>query len=39
MLTNSKFNTVRNFTHYIEPGDRLIPTDDTQTTAALTAEG
>lgn len=39
VLTNSKFNTVRNFTHYIEPGDRLIPTDDTQTTAALTAEG
>lgn len=39
VLTNSKFNTVRNFTHYIEPGDHLIPTDDAQTTAALTAEG
>lgn len=39
VLTNAKFNTVRNFTHYIKPGDRLIPTDDTQTTAALTAAG
>ncbi|MBN9176504.1 MAG: RICIN domain-containing protein [Microbacterium sp.] len=39
VLTNAKFNTVRNFTHYIQPGDRLIPTDNTQTTAALTDEG
>ncbi len=37
--TNAKFNTVRNFTHYIQPGDSLIPTDNTQTTAALRADG
>ena len=35
--TNAKFNTVRNFTHYIRPGDSLIPTDNPQTTAALQA--
>lgn len=39
VLTNAKFNTVRNFTHYIQPGDALIPTDNTQTTAALKADG
>jgi len=39
VLTNAKFNTIRNFTHYIHPGDHLIPTDDTQTTAAVTAAG
>ncbi|WP_127473297.1 glycoside hydrolase [Microbacterium sulfonylureivorans] len=33
--TNAKYNTVRNFTHYIRPGDALIPTDNAQTTAAL----
>ncbi|MDY0908478.1 glycoside hydrolase [Microbacterium sp. CFBP9034] len=37
--TNAKYNTVRNFTHYIRPGDSLIPTDNAQTTAAVTAEG
>ncbi|WP_225221541.1 glycoside hydrolase [Microbacterium gallinarum] len=39
VLTNAKFNTVRNFTHFIRPGDSLIPTDSTQTTAALQADG
>jgi O-glycosyl hydrolase len=39
VLTNAKYNTVRNFTHYIRPGDRLIPTENTQTTAALSASG
>ncbi|WP_442574602.1 glycoside hydrolase [Microbacterium sp. F51-2R] len=39
VLTNSKYNTTRNFTHYIKPGDKIIPTDNTQTTAALTADG
>ncbi|MET0726538.1 MAG: glycoside hydrolase, partial [Leifsonia sp.] len=39
VLTNAKYNTVRNFTHYIRPGDRFIPTSNTQTTAALTADG
>ena len=35
VLTNAKYNTLRNFTHYIRPGDHLIPTDNTETTAAL----
>ncbi len=39
VLTNEKFNTVRNFTHYIHPGDRLMATDDTQSTAAIDADG
>lgn len=39
VLTNAKYNTVRNFTHYIRPGDALIPTDSAQTTAALPADG
>lgn len=39
VLTNSKFNTVRNYTHYILPGDRLIPTSSTQSTAAVRADG
>lgn len=39
VLTNSKYNTVRNFTQYIRPGDRLIPTNDTQSTAALSSSG
>ncbi|WP_298461144.1 glycoside hydrolase, partial [uncultured Cellulomonas sp.] len=33
VLTNAKYNTVRNFTHYIAPGDRYIPTSDPATTA------
>ncbi|MEV4668753.1 glycoside hydrolase [Microbacterium sp. LWO12-1.2] len=37
--TNAKYNTVRNFTHYIQPGAALIPTDNTQTTAAVDADG
>jgi O-glycosyl hydrolase len=39
VLTNEKFNTVRNFTHYIQPGDRLMPTDNAQSTAAIDADG
>lgn len=39
VLTNAKFNTVRNFTHYIHPGDHFIPVDNTQTAAALSGEG
>lgn len=39
VLTNEKFNTVRNFTHYIQPGDRLMATDNAQSTAALEADG
>lgn len=37
--TNTKFDTARNFTHYIKPGDRLIKTDDTSSTAALSRKG
>ena len=39
VLTNEKFNTVRNFTHYIHPGDRLMSTDNAQSTAAVDADG
>lgn len=39
VLTNAKFNTVRNFTHYIRPGDRLIASDNGNTAAALGADG
>ncbi|MDQ0779502.1 O-glycosyl hydrolase [Streptomyces aurantiacus] len=37
--TNTKFDTARNFTHYIKPGDRLIKTDDTSSAAAVTKKG
>ncbi|MCR6485647.1 RICIN domain-containing protein [Amycolatopsis sp. OK19-0408] len=36
--TNTKFDTMRNFTHYIRPGDRLIASDDTASTAAMRGE-
>ncbi|MET8854361.1 RICIN domain-containing protein [Amycolatopsis sp. NPDC004625] len=36
--TNTKFNTMRNFTHYIKPGDRLIGVDDTASTVAMRGE-
>ncbi|MBM7818733.1 O-glycosyl hydrolase [Cellulosimicrobium cellulans] len=36
---NSKYNTLRNFTHYIEPGDRLVRVDDNDTTAAIDGDG
>jgi len=37
--TNTKFDTIRNFTHYIRPGDHLAPTNDTASTAAVDASG
>ncbi|GGY15311.1 hypothetical protein GCM10010358_79050 [Streptomyces minutiscleroticus] len=37
--TNTKFDTARNFTHYIKPGDRLIGTDDTSSAAAVAKRG
>ncbi|MFI0773548.1 RICIN domain-containing protein [Streptomyces sp. NPDC021212] len=37
--TNTKFDTARNFTHYIKPGDRLIKTDDTSSAAAVSQKG
>lgn len=33
--TNTKYDTLRNFTHYIEPGDYMIGSDDTSTVAAI----
>ncbi|NEE22077.1 ricin-type beta-trefoil lectin domain protein [Streptomyces sp. SID7499] len=37
--TNTKFDTARNFTHFIKPGDRLIKTNDTSSTAAVSRKG
>jgi O-glycosyl hydrolase len=37
--TNTKFDTLRNFTHYIKPGDRVVKVDDVHSVAALTADG
>ena len=37
--TNTKFDTARNFTHYIKPGDRLIKTDDPSSAAAVAKKG
>ncbi|MFV2117309.1 RICIN domain-containing protein [Streptomyces sp. Act-28] len=37
--TNTKFDTARNFTHFIRPGDRLIKVDDTSSAAAVTRDG
>ena len=39
IYTNTKFNTVRNYTHYIQPGDRLVQVNDDDTTAAITGTG
>ncbi len=36
--TNTKFDTMRNFTHYIRPGDRLVGVNDTASTAAMRGE-
>ncbi|WP_128374618.1 RICIN domain-containing protein [Streptomyces cavernae] len=37
--TNTKFDTARNFTHYIKPGDRLVKVDDTSSAAAVSKSG
>lgn len=39
VATNTKFDTLRNFTHYIEPGDRIVPTNNDRTTSAVKADG
>ncbi|NQX13812.1 family 43 glycosylhydrolase [Microbacteriaceae bacterium VKM Ac-2855] len=36
---NSKYNTMRNFTHYIQPGDHLLAVNDSDTTAAADGDG
>ncbi|WP_371934878.1 glycoside hydrolase [Streptomyces sp. KL118A] len=37
--TNTKFDTARNFTHTIRPGDRLVTVDDASSAAAVRAGG
>ncbi|WP_164545179.1 glycoside hydrolase [Antribacter gilvus] len=37
--TNAKYNTVRNFTHYIHPGDFSVAVDDPATTAFVRSDG
>jgi O-glycosyl hydrolase len=32
---NTKFHTIRNFTHYIRPGDRFVKVDDPSSVAAV----
>ncbi|MFE5838959.1 Ig-like domain-containing protein [Arthrobacter sp. NPDC056493] len=39
IYTNTKFNTARNFTHYIKPGDRLVKVNDTNSAAAVSDSG
>ena len=39
IVTNSKYNTLRNFTHYILPGDHMIPSTDVETTSAIPSSG
>ncbi|MEE1758067.1 RICIN domain-containing protein [Streptomyces sp. SP18BB07] len=39
IYTNTKFDTARNFTHFIKPGDRLIKTNDESSTAAVAKKG
>ena len=37
--TNTKFDTIRNFTHYLRPGDRFVKVDDTSSVAAIRPTG
>lgn len=39
IIVGAKFAAVQHFTHYIEPGDRIIATDSTATTAAVSEDG
>ncbi|MGI5160991.1 glycoside hydrolase [Microbispora sp. CA-102843] len=39
IYTNTKYDTVRNFTHFIRPGDRLVKVDDTNSAAAVSKKG
>ncbi|HEY5249723.1 MAG TPA: glycoside hydrolase, partial [Dermatophilaceae bacterium] len=39
IYTNTKFNTLRNFTHYIRPGDHLVTVNDTSSVAAVGEKG
>ena len=37
--TNTKYDTIRNFTHYVHPGDRVVQVSDTNSLAALAKNG
>ncbi|MER5265257.1 glycoside hydrolase [Actinosynnema sp. NPDC002837] len=37
--TNTKFHTIRNFTHFVRPGDHVIKVDNTSSLAAVSADG
>ncbi|MFE7271459.1 glycoside hydrolase [Streptomyces sp. NPDC057623] len=37
--TNTKFHTIRNFTHYIRPGDHFVKADDPSSVAAVRQDG
>ncbi|AYY13883.1 hypothetical protein EF847_15430 [Actinobacteria bacterium YIM 96077] len=37
--TNTKYDTIRNFTHHIRPGDRMVKVDDTSSVAAIKQSG
>ncbi|WP_435738595.1 Ig-like domain-containing protein [Cellulosimicrobium sp. PMB13] len=39
IYTNTKYWATQNFTHYIEPGDSLVRSDDASSTAAVSADG
>lgn len=39
IYTNTKYWATQNFTHYIEPGDSLVRSDDVNSTAAVSADG
>lgn len=39
VLTNTKFDTLRNFTHHVAPGDAQVAVDDAATTAFVRADG
>lgn len=37
--SNTKFHTIRNFTHYIRPGDRFVKVDEPSSVAAVKSNG
>ncbi|GAA2674533.1 glycoside hydrolase [Actinoplanes palleronii] len=37
--TNTKYDTIRNFTHFVKPGDHFVKVSDTRSLAAVTATG
>ncbi len=37
--TNTKYDTIRNFTHYVKPGDHLVKVNSTRSIAAVTDSG